>query len=69
MITTTKETAPCSREKGCIDQNDAAGTKPDRNNYDKINYTSYRQNFMLVPDNHPAPNERLLHPDKGELNN
>ncbi|AWH85693.1 hypothetical protein HYN59_11500 [Flavobacterium album] len=67
---TTLETMPCAnREKGCIDHNDSAGTNPNRNNYEQVNYTSYRQNFMLVPDNHPTPEERLLHPDKGELDN
>lgn len=66
---TTQQALPCTREKGCIDPKDAAGTKPHRNDYEQRNLTSYRQNFMMVPDNHPAPEERLLHPDKGELNN
>ncbi|WP_294818549.1 hypothetical protein [uncultured Flavobacterium sp.] len=66
----TQVTAPCAqREKGCIDKDDATGTKPNRNNYGPAAYTSYRQNFMLVPNNHPEPAERLLHPDKGEVHN
>ncbi len=69
-MTATQGTAQCDqRQKGCIDQNDATGTKPNRNNYDQVSYTSYKQDFILVPDNHTAPEERLLHPNKGELNN
>ncbi len=66
---TTQQTVPCTREKGCIDQKDASGTKPGRNDFEQRKYTSYKQNFMLVPDNHPVAEERLLHPDKGELHN
>ncbi|MGQ2983769.1 hypothetical protein [Flavobacterium sp.] len=66
---TTHQNTDCTREKGCIDKNDATGTKPNRNNYETAAYTSYKQNFTMVPDNHTAAGERLLHPDKGELHN
>ncbi|MCW4467734.1 hypothetical protein OGH69_02065 [Flavobacterium sp. MFBS3-15] len=66
---TTHHASNCTREKGCIDHNDSAGTKPNRNNYEPAMYSSYKQNFTLVPNNHPEAAERLLHPDKGELNN
>jgi|GEM_PF-4596856 len=48
-----------------VDYSDPAGTSPNRYSNTMESHNS-GYGYSQSPENHPAPEDRLLHPDKGE---